>query len=255
MRRNFFQLAVIFTFLAAACRDSTAPPTAATIEARSGLVGVAFPGAPVAADPEVLVRDQNGEPIAGVTVTFAVTTGGGSVANSTTTSGPQGTATAGIATAGIWTLGQDLGANTLVGTVAGVGSVEFRAEAIPVPTGRFELTTMDGIPLPVAVADAFASLTAGTFTLNSDGTFTESREWRDDQERVSRYESSGRFSPRIPEGLRFYSVSRLLWADGRIEGDTLTLKVTDNDVGGVPVTYVYVSPSSAPTRTANQPGR
>jgi hypothetical protein len=234
LRRRLSQLAVILPFLMAACSDSVAPPKPATIEANSAVDEEAFAGASVAVDPEVLVRDENGAPIAGVTVTFAVTTGGGSVANSTTMSGPQGRATAGR-----WTLGSTPSTNTLVATVDGVGSVVFRAETVQVPTGRFELMSIDGQPLPLG--DEELRLTAATFIFDSNGTFTVSTEFQSGQEGVSRYEWSGRFSPHAPGGLSFY-LGSTLWADGKIEGDTLTLLVNsfDESEQKVVVTYVYV---------------
>ena len=64
--RRLSPLAVIFTFLVAACSDSVAPPKAATIEAYSPGDEEAFAGAYVPFDPQVLVRDENGAPVAGL---------------------------------------------------------------------------------------------------------------------------------------------------------------------------------------------
>jgi hypothetical protein len=54
-----------------------------------------------------MVRDENGNQLPGVTVTFAVTSGGGTV-----TAGTQTTNASGIATVGQWVLGPNLGINT-----------------------------------------------------------------------------------------------------------------------------------------------
>ncbi len=233
-RRRLLQLAVIVPFFVAACNDSVAPPKPATIEVKSAVDTEVFLGASLSSYPVVLVRDQNGAPIAGVTVTFTVTTGGGSVANNTTTSGPDGTATAGS-----WTLGPAPGTNTLVATVAGVGSVVFKVEALVVPVGRFDLATIDGQPLPTTYVYGPIWI-SGSFTLYSSGTFTESWEWRrSDQGEVLQSERSGKFSSR-DRVLFFYSGSTL-WADGKIVGDTLTVRVYESDdgFGGGP-TYVFV---------------
>jgi N-acetylneuraminic acid mutarotase len=60
------------------------------------------------------VKDANGNPIAGASVTFAVGSGGGSVTGATVP-----TNSAGIATVGSWTLGPAVGRNTLTATVGG----------------------------------------------------------------------------------------------------------------------------------------
>jgi Bacterial Ig-like domain (group 1) len=82
-------------------------------------------GSPVPVRPAVQVTDSAGEPVPGVTVTFAVTGGGGSVAGST-----QNTGSDGIARVGRWTLGELAGTNTLEarsGSLAG-SPVVFTAE-------------------------------------------------------------------------------------------------------------------------------
>src|SRR5258708_30972709 len=126
-----------------ACTETTALPKAATIVVNSVADQQGFAGDFAPENPEVLVLDANGQPIAGTTVKFAVTAGGGSISNVTTVSGPQGRATAGAGT-----LGPSLGVNTVGGSVDGVGSVQFEAEGVPVPAGTFQLVTIDGFPIP-----------------------------------------------------------------------------------------------------------
>lgn len=72
--------------------------------------------------PEVIVEDARERPVAGVTVAFAVTAGGGSVQNATAVTGADG-----IARAGRWTLGTGAGANTVTATVQGLAPVVFTA--------------------------------------------------------------------------------------------------------------------------------
>ena len=67
--------------------------------------------------PSVIVEDVHGNPVPGVSVTFAVASGGGSATGLSAT-----TNAAGIATVGSWTLGASAGANTLTassGTLSG----------------------------------------------------------------------------------------------------------------------------------------
>jgi plastocyanin len=81
--------------------------------------------------PSVLVTDSYENPVADVPVTFAVTSGGGSVAGSSQTTGLDG-----LATVGSWTLGSTLGQNSLTASSAGLSGspVTFSAEATLVPT-------------------------------------------------------------------------------------------------------------------------
>jgi hypothetical protein len=94
--------------------DVTVPPPAGSVvvaagDGQSGLAGYALNVAPA-----VLVRDASNAPLAGASVTFSVTSGGGSVSGGTTTTDLNG-----IATVGSWTV--QLGANTLTATVATAG--------------------------------------------------------------------------------------------------------------------------------------
>src|SRR5881396_1300308 len=73
-------------------------------------------GTAVATPPAVLVRDQHGNPVQGVSVTFAVALGGGSV-NPTS---PVATGPDGIAAATSWTLGPTEGTNTLTASSPGL---------------------------------------------------------------------------------------------------------------------------------------
>jgi hypothetical protein len=72
-------------------------------------------GAAVKVAPSVIVKDAKGRPVPGVSVTFAVASGGGSVTGS-----PATTDASGIAKVGSWKLGTTAGANTLTATSAGL---------------------------------------------------------------------------------------------------------------------------------------
>jgi large repetitive protein len=89
--------------------------TATQIAVKAGDAQTASAGAAVAIAPSVVVTDAKGKPVPGVTVTFAVATGGGSVTGS-----PAKTDASGIAAVGSWKLGAVVGANTLTATSAGL---------------------------------------------------------------------------------------------------------------------------------------
>ncbi|MEP7001494.1 MAG: Ig-like domain-containing protein, partial [bacterium] len=99
-------------------------------------------GTTVTTPPSVKVLDQLGTPMAGVAVTFAVASGGGSVTGATAIS-----ASNGVAAVGGWTLGA--GNNTLTATVQGLTPVTFAAfgrqvVAPGVPT-RLSVTTQPAV--------------------------------------------------------------------------------------------------------------
>ena len=79
----------------------------------------------------VEVRDQNGSPLAGAAVTFAVTTGGGALSVTTATTDAEGRAATTL------TLGRQPGTNTVEVTVAGLEPVTFTA------VGRAIANTLD----------------------------------------------------------------------------------------------------------------
>ena len=107
------------------------PPASVTVQA--GNNQVAAPGATVTVPPAVLVRDALNNPLTGVEVTFAVTSGGGSIPGATAI-----TASNGIASVASWTLGSTPGTNTLTATVSAGGvsgnPVTFTATGTTGPT-------------------------------------------------------------------------------------------------------------------------
>jgi hypothetical protein len=220
--RKLSAFAIIVASLTIACSDSVASPRAATLVANSVADQKGFAGEFVSENPEVLVLDTNGQPLAGVTVKFAVTAGGGSVSNATTVSGPQGRATAGA-----WTLGASIGANTVVGTVDGVGSVQFKAEGVPVPTGTFQLTTIDGSPLPLTYSMSDDVIVGGSFTLTGNKAYSFVVRTRTLDGTEIQGETSGKFAPKWPDGFSFY-LNGFPWIDGKLDGDNLIVGVWDD---------------------------
>ena len=98
---------------------------AASLTKNSGDNQAVVTGSAVPIPPSVLVKDANGNVKSGVTVTFAVVSGGGSVTGATAV-----TNAAGVATVGSWTLGNSVGMNSLSATVTGLPSVTFVAGAL-----------------------------------------------------------------------------------------------------------------------------
>jgi adhesin/invasin len=89
---------------------------AAAITVAAGDAQTASAGSALSTKPAVLVADQYGNALAGVNVTFALASGGGSISGATSATG-----TNGVATLGGWTLGNIAGPNTVTATAAGTG--------------------------------------------------------------------------------------------------------------------------------------
>jgi hypothetical protein len=130
----------------------------------------------------------------------------------------------------------------VVGSVDGIGSVQFNAQGIPVPTGTFQLTTIDGSPLPVRYPSSVDQIVGRTYTLTGAKAYSF----------VLRYltldgaeiqETTGKFAPKEPDGFSFYS-NGFPWIDGKLEGDNLTVGVWD-DFGDNLHSYVFVRQTSA----------
>ncbi len=117
----------------------TGPATIMAVSAGDNQASTA--GSPTGINPAVLITDAFGNPVAGVSVTFAVATGGGSL-----TGGAQTTNASGIATVGSWTLGASAGANTLTATSTGLtGSpITFTATGNPGNASKIALVAGSG---------------------------------------------------------------------------------------------------------------
>jgi len=101
-------------------------PTSITAQAgatQNGTVNVA-----VGTPPSVRVSTRDGAAVAGVTVTFVVVSGGGSVSGASVA-----TNASGVASAGGWTLGNTVGEQRLSARSPGLPEVTFSATAAPTP--------------------------------------------------------------------------------------------------------------------------
>jgi hypothetical protein len=116
-------------------------------------------GNALAATPTVMVQDAAGNPIAGATVTFAVTSGGGSVSPATTATLANGKATA------AWTLGTTAGANVITVSSPTTSSRTFSAMGTPdapsvlkfAATDTLFLKQGEGAAQSVTVADKYGN--------------------------------------------------------------------------------------------------
>lgn len=102
------------------------PGLPASVTAVSGNGQTATANQAVTTPPSVIVRDNRGNPVNGVTVTFLIGSGAGTVLGATQT-----TAGGGVATVERWTLGPAAGQQTLIARVQGLPDVTFTATATP----------------------------------------------------------------------------------------------------------------------------
>jgi hypothetical protein len=118
------------------------------IEVSAGGDQEAVVGTAVATQPAVVVRDEDGNVLEGIPVTFKVTGGGGSLEGATPVTGSDG-----VATVGDWTLGQKVGANTLEATLSGLDV-----------SGSPLVFTATGTPGPVSAGKSRVSAAPETIT-------------------------------------------------------------------------------------------
>ena len=142
----FRSSAVVLAFALVACDGgSTVDPLVPTAIVATTSTSLTAPASSVVSPaPSVLVTDQNAQPLAGVTVEFVVTSGGGSV-----TGGSVSTDASGIARVGSWSLGPNAGPNTLSANAASLSPVVFNATGTtvtqPPPPTACELRTVHAI--------------------------------------------------------------------------------------------------------------
>ena len=114
--------------------------SAALVQVSAGDGQTADINSDVATAPAVIVKNANGVALPGVSVTFVVKQGGGSVGSPTAITNAQG-----IASAGSWTLGGTPGINEVDAVVGSLAPVHFTATALqPAPpppiAGAFSIT-------------------------------------------------------------------------------------------------------------------
>ena len=116
-RATFALLALALAL--AACNSAEGPPVPGGLSSVSGNSQFAVVGSPAANPLVVLVTDQNGSPLANTPVSWTVTGGGGTVADTASTSDASGLAMM------TYTAGPRAGAATVVATVGQFWTTSF----------------------------------------------------------------------------------------------------------------------------------
>ncbi len=147
----------------AACDgDGTGPARPASMVAITATTQRAPVATPVPVPPTVLVSDDRGRALAGVEVTFAVTSGNGTAAATALTDA------GGMAVASGWTTGTAAVENVLTASVSGVAPVAFRVMAEPGPATALEKAGGDA--QTIAVGSVLAdSITARVVDAHGNG--------------------------------------------------------------------------------------
>lgn len=236
-------ISATLTFIACgATQDSTGPGASPTISprpasvptnvvARSALAQAGWAGFAVWG-PTIQVFDQYAKQMPGVSVTFKITRGGGSIDTSETVTNQYGYANTS------WILGEQGGPNTVLVTVGGVDSLSFEADAkVPTIVARYNLSKIAGAPLPLNFSGGGLSwaITGGHFVIAADNSFawgydidgfpsvrpTGSVAWVDPTT-VQFFQAPGSY----PDS-QFYRDRNGLFATGKIEGSVMTVTYED----------------------------
>jgi len=139
--------------------------SASGVQLLSGDGQTGAPGTTLPAPIVVAVSDADGNPVSGAAVTWVVTSGGGSVDPTTSTTDAAGHAST------TWTLGSSVETNTVQAVVSGVGSATFTAHAVAGAPAHIRIISGSnqsgqvgiqlGADLVVSVEDADGNAVAG----------------------------------------------------------------------------------------------
>jgi hypothetical protein len=113
--------AAICIFAVGACKLSAEDPVSLVLGVLSGDNQTAVAGTPLPDSLKVIVVDQFGFSTEGVTVSWAIASGGGSLSAASTTTDVNGV------TGVIYTAGPTIGHATISATVTGIGTLTFTA--------------------------------------------------------------------------------------------------------------------------------
>lgn len=166
MRRLFAAGLAVPAALMAGCQSGAVTgPKIISLELVSGSGQAGIVGGQLASPLVVRVADQAGNPAAGVTVSWQVVSGGGTVTPSSTTSGADGRAEATLR------LGTALGEQRVRAVLTGAAPVDFTASAQAAPASQVQIESGNnqngsagaaaGSNLVVKVSDAFGNAKAG----------------------------------------------------------------------------------------------
>jgi Bacterial Ig-like domain (group 1) len=158
-------MALTIAMLGACSKDDTAPvvPTALTVA--SGNNQVVTAGKAIADPLMVTLKDQNGSPISGATVTWAILSGGGALDAATTTTDANGLAKA------VYTAGTTAGPVTITATASTLTPASFTVTVNPDQPAAITMVGGDqqnapagqllAQPLVVKVVDQYGNPIAG----------------------------------------------------------------------------------------------
>jgi hypothetical protein len=237
-------ISITLMFIACgAAPDSTGPGASPTesprpasvptnVVARSALAQAGWAGFASLWNPTIQVFDQYAKPMNGVSVTFKIGRGGGSIDFSNTVTNQDGYAST------LWILGEQGGSNTLLVTVGGVDSLSFEADAkVQAIVARYDLSTMGAAFLPVNVSGGGSSwtITGGHFVIAADNSYAFGYDvdgiptarpggsvvWVDPTT-VQFFQAPGTYP-----GSQFYKDRNGLFATGKIEGNVMTVTYED----------------------------
>ncbi|MGK2963005.1 MAG: leishmanolysin-related zinc metalloendopeptidase [Gemmatimonadaceae bacterium] len=163
-------LPLALVFISIACGESTGPPKPSSIAADVTTVADGTAGIVLSPQTSFVVKDGNGNTMGGVSITIAVTAGGGTLANA-----PTQTAAGAPTPVGQWTLGTVAGVNSVTVTVAGLAPLVITVNGRPGPPASvafisgLDQTALAGNLLPTApvaqVRDQFNNGVPGVVVL------------------------------------------------------------------------------------------
>ena len=174
--------AVVIAFVIAGCSGGTEPAVPSSISADVS-IATGTAGLPLASAPTFSVKDASGKTIGGVPITITVTAGGGTLANS-----PSTTSSGSPTSIGSWTLGKIAGVNTVTVTVANLSPILINITGVAGPAASIAIvggnaqSAFAGARLPstltAQVRDQFGNGVAGSIVnflvLTGGGTITPS---------------------------------------------------------------------------------
>lgn len=151
-RRQNLVLVLLAAAALAACGDSQSPAVPGSLTAAAGNQQTAAAGTALPIAPAVTLKDTKGRIMKGIDVTFAVASGGGTLAGATTVK----TGADGVARAGAWTLGTTMGANTLTASSNGVTTITLTAIGTAGPATQMTISAGNGQTSSISTAVAVA---------------------------------------------------------------------------------------------------
>ena len=167
---------IALAIAASACKEGTAPPVPSSVQAVNTTAAAAA-GLALTTTPTFSVKDASGNILGGISITFAVTAGGG-----TLTGMPVTTISGAPTPIGAWTLGRTVGLNTVTVTAVSLTPLVISVTGVPGPAASIAISNGSGQAafagttvanaLTAQVRDQFSNAVPGatvTFTVTGGG--------------------------------------------------------------------------------------